>query len=1729
MSLRRWVYPSLSALLIVAACTSGEDPEPALSPDETPTATAALDPSGSPVATPAPTDGITRKPFQETFLSAPTSFVSGGATAFRVLVTGVHGPASIVPMANANVAITLFREGKWVASVLDAQTDATGSLSRAVKFPNVADGNYEMEVKTTSPLGEEKSTTPVTVGQKTKVLLVTDKPLYQPNQTIHLRALALHDFDQTPAAGAEVELVVEDAKGNRVFKQKKKAGEFGEVSTDFKLADEVNEGEWRVKATIAGVESDKAVTVKRYVLPKFKVALDGGKGFFMPGETVKGKIQADYFFGKPVADGEVTITASTFDVAFHEFTKVSGRTDADGSFKFELELPKSFVGQPLQNGDALFRMEVAVKDKAEHTERSSKNWPVAADSFRVTLVPESGKLVPGVENRVWAIATTPDGAALAGTKITLDLDGKKSDGITDDAGIAAISFVPEKEDFTTVPAEGIGGGLRGGGRGGWNNMSVANQGGERQLPVKLSAKAPSGDKIERDELLAAENRGVSVLLRPDRSIYKGGSTASIDVLTARHSGVIYLDVIKQGQTLATRVVEVKDGKGHIELPLSSDFSGTLEMHAYVIPHDGNIVRDTKVVYVSPASDLLVSARPDKSVYRPGDKAVIRFQVTDKNGSGVAAAIAAVIVDESVYALQEIQPGLEKVYFTLEKELSEPKYEIHYSEESLTSMIKNPPREARKQRAASILLAKAENVYTPALTVNPTATRVQAERQKLQQAWYYLTQQVANRGYQTPEKPIGKKGADGKWTWAFDPFEGFATSGWIAAGQKAEDAWGRPISVAVLEEAGYPASYDEIAALQTAQRLQNLYYHLYTYAANHPKEVMNKPSGNIWEAEYWTFPSDVFARMEKKGWLVAAMRKDLWGKDFRYVQQVVDLPARQNVWYTQLKRSRVMSAGPDGMFSTFDDIDEPYIGDSEFWNEQMQLDEVAFGDDFGGIGNMAVLGAIGAGEGRGGLGMRGMGAGGGAKGAMAMPAPQLLQKNDRNKDADKRAEGLGTRDMATVATGAPRTEAKVSRVREYFPETLLWEPSLITDRTGKAQLELEMADSITNWRMTCSANSKGGALGSCEGQLKVFQDFFVDLDLPVALTRGDEVTIPVAVYNYLETKQDVRLVIAEDSWFELLSPAEQRVSIGPGDVDVRYYRIRAKQVGTKKLEVAAYGPKLSDAIRKEIEVVPDGKMVEVAKSDRLSGEVSWSFELPEDSIADASRSFVKLYPGMFSQVVEGVDGILRLPGGCMEQTGSSAYPNVLVMDYLQRSKQMRPATRMKAEEYVSLGYQRLLTFQAANGGFALWGSNDKPIVFLTAWGLQILQDAAKVSDVDPKVLDRAKTYLAARQEADGSFPVEFAVHREIWGRMEGSFGITAYVAWSLAEGGDKSPMAKRAFQYLEKNVAQVKDPYLVALASAAFASWDRDAAITKTTLDRLDEMKTVDAKAKTVAWGNGGPTGVYTTGKEAQVETTALAAYALHKGGRHTTTVNQALTYVVQGKDASGNWGGTQATILALKALLAASDPSAGGDSADVDVILNGNLVSSVQIRPENSDVVQIVDLRAGLKPGKNTVTIASKSGENGASTMYQATGRWYLPWRETAPKADDPLALTVTYDRTNLSTEDIVTAKVDLLSRDSKSVFQTIVDLGIPPGFEVDRSGLDALRDKKVIDKYTLTGRQITIYIQDLQPKKTLSFSYALKARLPIKAKSPKSTAYQYYTPSKRAEAAPVNFVVTQR
>ncbi|MEW6380028.1 MAG: hypothetical protein AB1611_10545 [bacterium] len=97
-------------------------------------------------------------------------------------------------------------------------------------------------------------------------------------------------------------------------------------------------------------------------------------------------------------------------------------------------------------------------------------------------------------------------------------------------------------------------------------------------------------------------------------------------------------------------------------------------------------------------------------------------------------------------------------------------------------------------------------------------------------------------------------------------------------------------------------------------------------------------------------------------------------------------------------------------------------------------------------------------------------------------------------------------------------------------------------------------------------------------------------------------------------------------------------------------------------------------------------------------------IPAEAIDDASRITVKVYPCLFSQVVEGLDKLFQVSYGCFGQTTAVTWPNVLALDYLMSTKQVTPEIEMTARQYINQGYQRLLTFECSTGGFDLSGED-----------------------------------------------------------------------------------------------------------------------------------------------------------------------------------------------------------------------------------------------------------------------------------------------------------------------------------------------------------------------------------------------------------------------------------------
>jgi uncharacterized protein YfaS (alpha-2-macroglobulin family) len=158
--------------------------------------------------------------------------------------------------------------------------------------------------------------------------------------------------------------------------------------------------------------------------------------------------------------------------------------------------------------------------------------------------------------------------------------------------------------------------------------------------------------------------------------------------------------------------------------------------------------------------------------------------------------------------------------------------------------------------------------------------------------------------------------------------------------------------------------------------------------------------------------------------------------------------------------------------------------------------------------------------------------------------------------------------------------------------------------------------------------------------------------------------------------------------------------------------------------------------------------------------------------------------------------------------------------------------------------------------------------------------------------------------------------------------------------------------------------------------------------------------------------------------------------------------------------------------------------------------------------------------------------------MYQVSTRYYLPWdKAPAPRPEASLmAINVSYDRTELAVNDVIEVSVRVELREG-AARQAIVDLGIPPGFEVLSEDLAALvarhsdlpSDYEGIkfSRFDLTGRQIIVYLEGLEAEQPLEFSYRIRARYPIKAQTPPSRAYDYYNPGVSGVSAPAAVEVT--
>src|SRR6185436_13974414 len=188
-------------------------------------------------------------------------------------------------------------------------------------------------------------------NQLVQILLQTDKPLYQPGQTLHVRALALGDNHRV-LTNTEINCRIKDPENDEVFRTTLKTSDYGIASFDWPISANMRLGDFMIEATTEDEShslSGRSFKISRYELPSFAVAAKPDHAYYLPGQDAAVEIRADYLFGQPVTRGQVRVVREEERKwnyqeqkwEIEEADSYEGKLDARGRFSAQVNLAEA--------------------------------------------------------------------------------------------------------------------------------------------------------------------------------------------------------------------------------------------------------------------------------------------------------------------------------------------------------------------------------------------------------------------------------------------------------------------------------------------------------------------------------------------------------------------------------------------------------------------------------------------------------------------------------------------------------------------------------------------------------------------------------------------------------------------------------------------------------------------------------------------------------------------------------------------------------------------------------------------------------------------------------------------------------------------------------------------------------------------------------------------------------------------------------------------------------------------------------------------------------------------------------------------------------------------------------------------------------------------------------------------------------------------------------------------
>ncbi|GGD15440.1 hypothetical protein GCM10011368_16720 [Hyunsoonleella pacifica] len=683
---------------------------------------------------------------------------------------------------------------------------------------------------------------------------------------------------------------------------------------------------------------------------------------------------------------------------------------------------------------------------------------------------------------------------------------------------------------------------------------------------------------------------------------------------------------------------------------------------------------------------------------------------------------------------------------------------------------------------------------------------------------------------------------------------------------------------------------------------------------------------------------------------------------------------------------------------------------------------------------------------------------------------------------------------------PKYDSKtLPEERTDFRQTIYWNPVVQTDEHGKAEFEFYNSDAITSFKVTAEGVGFDGLVGRKETLYATNKLLNIDFKAPNYMALNDTVVLPISVTNETDRPITANLKLLLPEHLKLLKPFESEMVLKAKHTAIKNISvIPIKKGENATIQVSLKSDEATDIVKRNVTILSPYFPTELS----ISGSKSQSFNFDINHVVQHSlKAEFNIYTDVIGDVMDGIEGLIRQPYGCFEQTSSSTYPNIMVLKYLKEAGKSNPEIEAKAMGFIKKGYKRLISFETKEGGFE-WFGHTPPHETLTAYGILEFTEMKEVyTGVDQNMIDRTVKWLLSRKDGKGGFQKSKKGYDSF---ASSPIDVAnAYIVYALSESKINEDF-RLEYNTAYKDALKSNDTYKMALL--ALASYNlNQIENAETLIKRIKQnIKTHDFQDLPVA-----NTITRSYGNAKNIETVAFTLLALMRDNTNNDAlISKGIKHIV-GKREYNRFGSTQSTAMALKALIAYTKREKQKiiTSKDVvELVIKGNILHEKLNLSENGKIT-IPNITDYITDGNQTLTV--KFNNPKTTFPYALNVMWDSSLPDTSGEC--PLKLETVITEASYNVGDNVSMTVNVSNKKVEKLGMVTAIIGIPSGATPQPWQLKEILEQNKVAYYEIFDNYLVFYWREFDASETKTIRLDLKADIAGRYKAPASTAYLYY------------------